>query len=173
MNKRLEKVQDIVRLTATWRYTPIVLLGVSLLDFFVLWVPSDAFLIAALLGNPHRVRVFVLSMVLGRMVGTSVAYWAAADTSLEKITSWAMMYHLESAWEKSQFFFENFGPLSLGLTALTPFPMLFVVLLSAASGASIFPLVAFATLGSGLRYTLISIGVLGGIKWFSKKHSTS
>ena len=150
--------------SASWRFAPLLLLGISILDFFVLWIPSDAFLIAALLGNRLRARVFIPAMVLGRMIGTLVAYLIAANAPLEKITAWAMLYHLGGAWEKCQYFFETFGALSLGITALTPFPMLFVVLLSVASRANLFMLLLSALTGSSLRYVLITLGVFGSLK---------
>lgn len=164
MRRATERIIKFIHNTAAWPLLPLVLGGLSLLDFFILLLPSDAFLIAAVLGNPTRTMVFCVSMIGGKMAGVGMVHWIAMYLPMDTFYDWVALYHMESVFEKCRHYFEAFGPLSLGVTALTPFPLQFVSVLSSASGAALWKMMVWLILGQALRYLILCGGILGGKK---------
>lgn len=158
----LNRFTQAVCRAASWPLTPVILFLVTLSDFFIMLIPSDAFLVAALLGNAKKVVLFVSSMVLGRIAAAAGAVLLAQRIPLETLHQFALDYRLSLAWEKSQYFFETFGPLSIGITNLTPLPVLFPTFMSAVSGAPLWQIVLFCLLGAVIRYGILASAVMGG-----------
>lgn len=149
-------------------WVPVLLVFIAAMDFIVLLIPSDLFLIAAILGYERRRNVFVGSMLLGRLGSVIAVHTLSQRISIETLQGWVAQFHMENAWEKGQYFFEKFGPLSIGITALSPFPMIFPTFLSGFAGAPVWQTIFFAMAGSLIRYILLCVSLQAGKELYSK-----
>jgi membrane protein YqaA with SNARE-associated domain len=145
-------------------WVPFALGFISLLDFFTLVIPSDAFFLAALLGDFKKWKRFAAGMIGGRLLAVGFVFFASRHLPLDWVHAQASTYGLSSAWDQCERFFESFGPMSLGVTALTPLPMFFVTLMSAVSGAVLWEIESFAFGGLLVRYLVLTAVVAGGQK---------
>lgn len=159
---QFSRLQQWLSRTAHSRLAPPMLSLVAIVDFFFMVLPSDACLAAAILGNSRRLRLFIGFMVLGRIVAVALLFLLAQQVPLEWFHQQAIDWDMENAWTQCQLFFERFGALSLGITALTPFPMQFVTAISAVSGESLVAMMLSMGVGSAIRYSVVAAAILGG-----------
>lgn len=165
MKSRYQKLIQWLRTAADhWAVLPLLLV-VSIADFFVLVIPSDLFFVASLVGNPKKYVRFSAAMLSGRMLGVALIYLGVVQIPLDKIHDQALSLGLGSAWDRCQVFFDLFGALSLGVTALTPLPMLFVTVMSAVAGVELWELELFAGGGLVMRYTILSFLIISGRRY--------
>ncbi len=169
MKSFYERLNEKLRVAAShWMVFP-VLTAISLVDYFVLVIPSEPFFAAALIGKPGRAVWFSVAMILGRLIGIALVFSGGVHFPIEAVEASAAGWGLISTWERSQHFFSVFGALSLGLNALTPFPMLFVTVLGTVAGVSLWQLELFATVGLSARYWILSLLILAGHRWVIKQ----
>jgi membrane protein YqaA with SNARE-associated domain len=158
---------------AEWPYVPVILFFIAAIDFVLLVIPSDLFLIAAILGFEKRRNTFVGAMILGRIAGVLATVALSDLISVETLHMYAVNYHMQLPYEKGQFFFEKFGPLSIGITAVTPFPMMVPAFLSRVAGAPIWEIVFFTLIGSVVRYVILVVSLQACKELYVKYFETS
>jgi len=169
MNRaQINKIKGKLERFGKSRWINLILLSVSCIDFFALFIPSDAFLVAAILIRPQHVIRFTSLMILGRLTAIVLAYQLVAFVTVAQLQTWAGSLGLESAWNQTHSFFQQFGALSTGITAVTPFPMLFPTFLSFASGSSLISVLLWSLLGVGIRYAILAFAVLTANKLISR-----
>jgi membrane protein YqaA with SNARE-associated domain len=152
------------RRAALWPALPWMLMVVVIIDFFVMFLPGDACLAVAILGNPRRTRRFWSAMVVGRMLAVALAFWGSRYISLPEIQQYAAQLGMTGPWARCESFFQSYGAGSVALVALSPLPMLFVTLLAAMAGTSLTWLLISAGAGTAVRYLIIAALVLAGMK---------
>ncbi len=167
------KLHRWVHKAAAWNGIPFLLFFIALADFLILLIPSDLFLIAAVLGLQKRMPLFAASMVMGRVVAVVVAFYLALQVPISHLQGMTVKYGFEATWTTCQAFFEKFGPVSVAISGLTPLPMLFPAVMSTVAGAPLWQLVLFTFLGAAVRYALLCVAIVGGkelyLKYFIEK----
>ncbi|MEZ4751355.1 MAG: hypothetical protein R3B54_12280 [Bdellovibrionota bacterium] len=173
--QKISQLEAWVHKAGEWRYLPVFIFLWTLADFFTLVLPADAVFLAAVYACSRRVLVFSVAVVLARVLGTFLLYELAHELSVDQMFAWAAQWNLVQAWENSRYFFEKFGPLSLGLVCLLPFPpMQFVIVLSAAAGATLLALELYLVVGLSIKCAILYFLVKSGIYMVEKaKHHES
>lgn len=144
-----------------WFAWPFLFL-ISLLDVFILIIPSEPFFAAAVVGSPKKYIRFSLAMILGRLAAILVIYAGAISFNLETLHHNAIEWGFQNAWDRCEHFFGTYGALSLGVIAVSPFPMLFVIVMASVAGESLIAMQGYAAIGLVIRYSILSYIVLMG-----------
>ena len=154
-----------------WAVIP-ALVFVSLADFFVIVIPAELFFVAALIGNRAKVIRYSTAMIAGRNIAIALVYAGIVQMPVGLVHDYARQWGLELAWNRCQIFFDMFGALSLAITALTPFPMLFVTAMSAVASVELWQLEVYATAGLAIRYGVLSSLIVAGHRMVTHGKST-
>lgn len=168
MDLNFEKLRTWIHTTAQRRGMPWIMAAVGFIDYLIMILPSDACLLAGIYGAKKRTKIFILSLILGRVAAAVLLIYLANSLSMEWFHLKAVHFGMEDAWLKSREFFEAWGPLSVGVVSLTPLPIQFVTIMSSLSKASSIEIVLYLILGSAIRYTILALGLAGGTKLWER-----
>lgn len=164
-----EKCYEKLRVAAGhWAVFPALAIW-SGIDYFVLFIPSEPAFAAALIGRPKRVVWFSLAMCVGRFVGIALIHGGFVDFSRESGIALATQWGVVNAWERSERFFNSYGALSLAITAVSPFPMIFPTILGIVAKVPLWQLEISAALGLTVRYFFLSHLILKGHRLVMKR----
>ncbi|MBI3296207.1 MAG: hypothetical protein HYZ71_15890 [Deltaproteobacteria bacterium] len=162
-----KRYQWIARSADRWEVIPPLVLFV-VIEFFIIFLPTEPIFFAALFVNPKRWLRFSGAMVGGKVIAVAIVYFAMSQIPLERVHAFAADAGMAAVWSRCEVFFARYGAVSLGITALLPLPMFFVTAIAAVSGVGLARLELFAFLGLGVRYAILSWLGVNSRQWVER-----
>jgi membrane protein YqaA with SNARE-associated domain len=146
--------------TMRWADSPQSLLAlflIAIVESSVFPIPPDVLLIAIVAANTHRWLSAALLCSAGSVIGAMVGYWigkVARPTIGQPIIDF---YHAQEAWNKVDWWYDEYGVWFLLLAAFTPIPFKVATIAAGATGMAFWPFVIVSMIGRSARFFLVAL----------------
>jgi membrane protein YqaA with SNARE-associated domain len=146
--------------TMRWADSPQSLLAlflIAIVESSVFPIPPDVLLIAIVAANTHRWLSAALLCSAGSVIGAMVGYWigkVAMPTIGQPIIDF---YHAQEAWNKVDWWYDEYGVWFLLLAAFTPIPFKVATIAAGATGMAFWPFVIVSMIGRSARFFLVAL----------------
>jgi membrane protein YqaA with SNARE-associated domain len=111
-------------------YALVALAFASLLDMFIVVIPTDGLMVATVITGKRRWIAAALAPAIGSVIGSAVLAWLASEYGMTALEYFSPDLHNSATWLAAQKFFERWGDFAIFLTGLSPFgqqPMVLLV----------------------------------------------
>jgi membrane protein YqaA with SNARE-associated domain len=112
------------------RYALVALSIASLLDLFIVVIPTDGLMVATVITGKRRWIAAALAPAIGSVIGSAALAWIASQYGMDALEYFSPDLHNTSAWMSAQQLLERWGNTAIFLTGLSPFgqqPMVLLV----------------------------------------------
>ena len=154
--KSVDKVLAKIQLQVQRPYYFLLLGFVTLIDAFVLVIPTDGLLVTSVLGHPKAWLRNALATSIGSVLGSLLLASAIELYGIDLLLTLAPGIETSSAWARSTELMLNYGIYAIFLVGLSPLPQQPIVVIAALAKISL-PLLAILLLsGRLLKYLIIA-----------------
>lgn len=144
------------------RFYFLILGGLSIIDVFVLVLPLDPLLIAAIFARPKRWWLFAITMALAYVAGLCLLAWGVKVYGIEFLHHFVPHIEKSSAWIRATQMTSQYGHWAILVIAISPIAQQPIVALAALAGTPIAEIAVYLTIGR-----LIKFGFIGYVAYRS------
>lgn len=131
---------------------PFALAGLSLLDFFVVIIPTDGVAVVSAMARPKKWVLIALSLAVGSMLG-GLLVAELVRVYGDSFVNWLSPGVMASAtWQNSENWLEQHGLWALFLVALSPLPQQPSVLFAGLTDMPLYELAIALGLGRSIKF---------------------
>lgn len=134
----------------------LILAGLSFLDVFLIVLPLDPLLIAAVFARPKRWWLFALSMALAYTLGLMLIAWGVRLYGVEFIHQFLPEIESSSAWIRATKMTAQYGHWAILVIAMSPIAQQPIVALAAIAGTSMTEIALYLLIGRLIKFNVIA-----------------
>jgi membrane protein YqaA with SNARE-associated domain len=154
--KSVDKILSKIQLQVQRPYYFFLLGFVTMMDAFVLVIPTDGLLVTSVLGHPKAWFRNALATTVGSVLGSLLLASAIEFYGIDLLVTLAPGIETSSAWARSTDLMLNYGIYAIFLVGLSPLPQQPIVVIAALAKISL-PLLGILLMsGRLLKYLIIA-----------------
>lgn len=135
---------------------PALIALLALLDLFIVIVPTDVFLISAVMGQPRRWFSTGITIALGSIIGSALLAFVL-DYDQELIHRAFPAIFTSSSWNQAEGLIENYGVYATFFAAVGPLPLQpFIVVGALSSKLTFSSLILSVAIGRLMKFSLFA-----------------